>query len=382
MRAATDKSGFALALTRWYASHARDLPWRRTRDPYHVWLSEIMLQQTQVATVIPYYERFLARFSTVEALAAASEDETLKLWEGLGYYARGRNLRRAAQAIVETHQGRFPDTLAGMMALPGVGRSTAGAILTFAMGQAHPLLDGNVKRVLSRLFCFEADVNAPRSQETLWDYSAQLLAPSDDPYAFNQAVMELGATLCTPQAPQCLLCPVKDFCEAAAKGAQHELPRKAVKKPSPHYDIGAAVLWNGDRVLIQQRPRDGLLGGLWEFPGGKREGDETLAETVAREIREELALEIRVRDKLISVKHAYTHFRITLHAFDCDYLGGEPQARCAEAWRWTAPEKLRQFAFPKANNRVIDAILARRQDASTLPGQTTPPHDAPSPALR
>ncbi len=199
-------------------------------------------------------------------------------------------------------------------------------------------------------------------QKELWEHSRDLLDQADDPYAFNQAIMELGATLCTPKQPQCLLCPVRAFCEAAAAGTQHERPVRGAKKVSPHYDIGAAVIWHEGRILIQQRPSEGLLGGLWEFPGGKQEPGETLVETVRREITEELAIEIEVGEKLVAVRHAYTHFRITLHAFDCRYVSGEPVLNSADDWRWVAPEDLTDFAFPRANNRVIEEIHARIED--------------------
>lgn len=358
----SNKTGFADALVAWYRAGHRDLPWRNTTDPYRIWLSEIMLQQTQVATVIPYYEKFLALFPTVGDLAAASPEKVLKAWEGLGYYARGRNLHKAARLMVERHGGEFPSTLEEAEALPGIGRSTAGAILTFARGQRHPLLDGNVKRVLSRLYDVGRDPAQAAVQKELWEHSRDLLDQADDPYAFNQAIMELGATLCTPKQPQCLLCPVRAFCEAAAAGTQHERPVRGAKKVSPHYDIGAAVIWHEGRILIQQRPSEGLLGGLWEFPGGKQEPGETLVETVRREITEELAIEIEVGEKLVAVRHAYTHFRITLHAFDCRYVSGEPVLNSADDWRWVAPEDLTDFAFPRANNRVIEEIHARIED--------------------
>lgn len=357
-----DKSGFADALVSWYQENHRDLPWRNTKDPYRIWLSEVMLQQTQVATVIPYYEKFLSLFPTVQDLAEAPQDKVLKAWEGLGYYARGRNLHKAAKQVVTHYQGQFPETLAAVEALPGIGRSTAGAILTFAYGQRHPLLDGNVKRVLSRLYDVDQDPTQTLVQKKLWAYSQSLLEQTSDPYHFNQAMMELGATLCTPKQPQCLLCPVRRFCEAAAVGTQHERPVRGAKKTSPHYDIGAAVIWHQGRILIQQRPSEGLLGGLWEFPGGKQEAGETLVDTVRREITEELAIEIEVGEKLVAVKHAYTHFRITLHAFDCRYVSGKPVLNSADDCRWVKPEELTNFAFPKANNRVIEEIQARLAD--------------------
>ncbi len=352
------KNGFAEALILWYHQHGRLLPWRDTRDPYAIWLSEIMLQQTQVNTVKAYYAKFLTLFPTIQDLAQAPLEAVMKAWEGLGYYARCRNLHKTAQIITEQYQGRFPETLEAVEALPGIGRSTAGAILTFAYGQRHPLLDGNVKRVLSRIFKIEEDPALTAVQKTMWVASEALLEEADDSYAFNQGIMELGATVCLPQAPRCLLCPVQPFCEAYAFGMQQELPVKAKRKPVPHYDIAVGVIWNKEnQVLIQQRPAEGLLGGLWEFPGGKQEPDETLETTVQREIAEELGIDIVVCEKIETVKHAYTHFKITLHAYRCVYQSGEPHPRAATAWKWVPVSELPQYAFPKANKTVLEGLL-------------------------
>ncbi|MDX2085128.1 MAG: A/G-specific adenine glycosylase [Candidatus Melainabacteria bacterium] len=354
------KPSFASALEAWYQHDHRRLPWRETDAPYHIWLSEIMLQQTQVATVLPYYQRFLEAFPTVEALAAAPIEQVLKRWEGLGYYARCRNLHRAAQQIVSLYGGAFPQTFEAVESLPGIGRSTAGAILTFAFRQRHPILDGNVKRVLARLFDIEEDVAAAASVKQLWVLSEKLLASATDVYAYNQAIMELGATLCTPVNPSCLLCPVRHCCDSAARGTQAERPVKATKAPPvPHKTIGAGVIWNAqNQVLIQRRPPEGLLGGLWEFPGGKQEPDESIEQTVLREIAEELDIQVHLGQKIVVVKHAYTHFKITLHAFHCQHLSGTPTPRAADAWQWVEVSNLRQFAFPKANLKIIEALQA------------------------
>lgn len=353
------KPGFAKALTVWYQASHRDLPWRKTRDPYAIWLSEIMLQQTQVRTVLDYYQRFLTAYPTIRTLADASPDALLKQWEGLGYYARCRNLYKAACLIVERHAGKFPETLAEAEALPGIGRSTAGAILTFAYGQRHPLLDGNVKRVLSRVFDIGEDIAKTEVLQRMWGFSDALLAGSDAPELFNQAIMEIGATVCLPKNPRCLLCPVQNFCDAFAQGSQHERPVKAESRKTPHYTIAVGVIRREDkRILIQQRPSEGLLGGLWEFPGGKREGEEPLEETVRREIAEELDIRVAVGESIVTVKHAYTHFKITLHAYACDYLEGTPQPKAAQALRWVLPEDLRQYAFPKANKTVLETLLS------------------------
>jgi len=351
-----NSENFSDALLAWYDRTAADHPWRRTHDPYHVWLSEIMLQQTQVKTVIPYFERFISAFPTVTALAAASLDQVLKLWEGLGYYSRARNLHRAAQQIVEEHSGKFPATAVGLQTLPGIGRYTAGAIASIAFHERVAVLDGNVMRVLTRLYDIADDITLSGTQRNLWTL-AESLVPAERSGDYNQAMMELGRTICKPQNPACMICPVSSYCLAYQHGTQNQRPVKAQKQPTPHYDVAAGVIWNdAGQVLIAQRPAKGLLGGLWEFPGGKQEPGESLPECLVRELREELAIRVEVGELLAVVKHAFTHFRITLHAFECRYLEGPPQAlQCAD-WRWMSLDELDQFAFGRTDRRVIDVL--------------------------
>jgi A/G-specific adenine glycosylase len=319
-----------------------------------------MLQQTQVDTVIPYYHRFFEEFPTLEALAGASLDEVLKVWEGLGYYARARNLHVAAKEVVEGWGGVIPATWDELIRLPGIGRYTAGAILSIAFGQPVPALDGNARRVVSRLFAIEEPVDQHRTQQQLWELAKELV-PAEDPGCFNQALMDLGSTVCRPRKPACLLCPVNDLCEAHSRGLQNDLPMTMKRGPTPHYDVSAGVIWDGDgRVLIAQRPTEGLLGGLWEFPGGKREPGESLEACLQREIREELGIEARVGEPITSVDYAYTHFRITLHAFHCAHVAGEPQALGCAGWCWVTLDELGEFAFPKVDREVIKALLGAR----------------------
>jgi A/G-specific adenine glycosylase len=355
---------FSSALIAWYRASHRDLPWRRTRDPYAIWLSEVMLQQTRVETVIDYYTRFIERYPTIADLAAADDQAVLKMWEGLGYYSRCRNLHKSAQTIVTEHNGVFPTRMEDVVALRGIGRSTAGAILTFAAGQRHPLLDGNVKRVLSRVFDVADDVTTAATVKRLWLESEALLAHAEDAYTFNQAIMELGAKVCTPRDPRCDDCPVRTGCESLEAGTQHDRPVKPARKKTPHYDIGVGVIWKNHKVLIQRRPSEGLLGGLWEFPGGKQEAGETIEQTVAREIAEELSIDVRVNELVTTVRHAYSHFRITLHAFHCEYRSGTPTPRAATHWRWAAVRELEAYAFPKANKLVLEILL--QQDVPPL----------------
>lgn len=320
-----------------------------------------MLQQTQIATVIPYYERWLARFPTVQDLAAASLDEVLKLWEGLGYYSRARNLRAAAQTVVNELGGQVPTTAAELMKLKGIGRYTAGAIASIAFNEPAPILDGNVIRVLSRLIDLPDDVTLTATKKQLWQL-AEDLVPDERPGDFNQALMELGQQICLSTNPRCLLCPLASFCLARQKGTQLERPCRPPRKNIPHYDVAAGVIWQNSLrntvFLIAQRPLTGLLGGLWEFPGGKQEPGETMPQTLMREIKEELDMVIEVGDHLTSIKHAYTHFRITLHTFHAVHTGGTPQHIGVADHAWVTLEDLDNYAFAVTDQKIIAALRA------------------------
>ncbi len=399
-------STFRNSLLAWFRTHARNLPWRTDRTPYRVWLSEMMLQQTQVETVIPYFERFLARFPTIDDLAAAPIGAVLKLWEGLGYYARARNLHQAAQVIVNERQGEWPRTVEGLMALPGIGRYTAGAIASLAFDVAAPVLDGNVIRVLCRVFAIERDPKEAKVREELWQLAERLLphppAPSSEikkrfqergnapsplpktsfqfseeaagagavptvsgvrPTAgeFNEALMELGALICTPRNPKCNVCPLAKHCAAKKHNLQDHLPIKTKRKPLPHFDVTAAVIRKKGRLLIAQRPFGGRLGGLWEFPGGKVESGETLPQCLRREIKEELGVRIKVGKPITSIDHAYTHFKITLHAFECELVSGQPQAVQVQDFKWVRMSELDRYAFAKTDLRIIEALKAKNR---------------------
>ena len=343
------------SLIAWFAAHRRDMPWRESSDPYFIWISEIMLQQTQVATVIPYFERFIRQFPTVQDLAKADSHEVMKAWEGLGYYSRARNMQKAAKEVVQKFEGKIPDNLTDLLSLPGIGRYTAGAILSIAFGQKAPILDGNVIRVLTRVFHITDNVDKATTKTLLWDFATTIL-PNQKLREFNEGLMELGATLCTPTNPNCDACPWQKQCEAHRLQIQEELPFKSPKKPVPHLDVTAGVIWKDGKFLITLRPPKGLLGGLWEFPGGKLEEGETLEACLKREIDEELAINVRVEKKLISVKHAYTHFKITLHVFECFYESGTLEPRECDDYRWITADQLDDFAFPGADRKVIAEI--------------------------
>ena len=343
------------SLLAWYREQGRILPWRTTRDPYAIWISEIMLQQTQVKTVLPYYQRWLQQFPTVHDLAEADQQTVLKAWEGLGYYARARNLHKTAKEICDRFHGILPQSAEQLETLPGIGRTTAGGIASSAFNQPAPILDGNVKRVLARIIGLTKPSN--RAMKSLWLTSEQLLSPKN-PRDFNQALMDLGATVCLPKQPDCDRCPWVKLCFAYKNQLQHQLPMTESRAPIPLKQIGVAVIWNDqNEILIDRRPADGLLGGLWEFPGGKIEVEETPEACILREIKEEIGIDISVGDHLISVDHAYTHFKVRLIVHHCRYVSGEPQTLACDEIRWVNPEELSDFPFPKANKQIIEAIL-------------------------
>ncbi len=337
-------------LLAWYDANRRDLPWRRTGEPYRIWVAETMLVQTQVETVIPYYERFLRRFPDVRVLAQAELDTVLKLWEGLGYYARARNLHRAARIVVDQHAGRLPSDEKSLRALPGIGPYTAAALLSIAFGQPSLAVDGNVRRVLSRVYD-ERRFEAGRLREL-----GTLLIGRDRSGDLNQALMDLGSTVCTPRSPRCPQCPLEGPCLARARGTVEARPERRPAPRRPHHDIAVGVVWRGDEILIAKRRPEGLLGGLWEFPGGKPEPGESLEAAVVREVKEELGVEIAAGSKIASVDHAYSHFEITLHAFHCRYRSGTPRALGCQAYAWVKPGELDRYAFPAANRRVLERL--------------------------
>jgi A/G-specific adenine glycosylase len=355
----SESAAWTRPLLCWFARHRRPMPWRNTPTPYKVWISEIMLQQTQVAVVIPYFDRFLRRFPTVRALAAADEQAVLKAWEGLGYYARARNLHRAARDIVARRGGRVPDDPEGLRALPGVGVYTAAAIASISAGARMPAIDGNVLRVFARFYGSRRNIALPHTQRWLERRLTPVVARVD-PSRFNQACMELGALVCRPRNPDCDRCPLRRLCRARARGLQARLPVRSRPGKGPHYDVTAAVVRRRDgRILIAQRPSGHMLGGLWEFPGGKPEAGETLEAALRREIEEETGLLITVGEALGSFPHAFSHFRITLHAFACRPRRGRARAREHAALRWVRPTELNTFPFPAADRRIA-ALLAEQ----------------------
>jgi len=360
----TQRTRFRTDLLDWYASVKRDMPWRDTDDPYRIWVSEVMLQQTRVDQARPYFERFVEAFPTVEALAAAERDDVLRLWEGLGYYSRARYLHNAAQLIVEAFDGEVPATYDAIRELPGVGPYTAAAVLSIAYNKPHAVLDGNVIRVLARVFAVDDNVKSAPVKRRLQAAADALIDP-ERPGTFNQAMMELGALVCTPRSPSCADCPVEPVCQAAADGTPEDYPVTPETKPTPHYDIAVGLVFDSDgRLLIQRRPDEGLLGGLWEFPGGKQEAGEDLPATCRRELREELGIEVDVQDHFYTLSHAYSHFKITMHAFRCRILEGTPSSELGQPLQWISVDALDDYAFPRANRRLIEELERRQTEPS------------------
>lgn len=342
----------ARRLLTWYRQNGRSLPWRGHPDPYAVWVSEIMLQQTRVEAVIPYFEAWMRRFPNVKVLAEASEQDVLAAWEGLGYYSRARNLHRAAKWVMEKHGGVLPQNVEALRQLPGVGRYTAGAIASFAFGLDEPTLDGNLRRVLARLFDINEPIDTPDGEKLLWGLAEGLL-PSGQAGDFNQALMDLGATICLPRRPRCSICPLEEFCQARIQGTQEQRPLRAPKKAAPHYIQVAAILVKQidgfPHLLLAKRPSKGLLGGMWEFPNARVKG--TPAEAL------EAALETAYRLRVVRGEaqgifhHAYTHFRVTVHAFNCTLI----ESPSDERLKWVKLDEVEAYPMGK-----VDRLIARK----------------------
>ena len=353
---ANNAQAIRMSLLAWFRKQKRELPWRKTENSYQILVSEIMLQQTQVKTVIPYYRRWIESFPTVHKLASAEESQVLKHWEGLGYYSRAKNLKQSAEIIVTKFDGMVPETMEDLIRLPGIGRYTAGAILSIAFGLKVPVLDGNVKRVLSRLFRMNENGNNRESENRLW-YKAGELVPEKNAGDFNQALMELGATLCLPKKPDCERCPLSAICESKLHGVQDKFPPAKTRAPAKKIKVSAGVILNGGKVYIQKRPKGGLMSGLWEFPGGKVERGETPEACLRREIKEELSIDISVKKKLMVINHSYTRFRVTLHVFHCEKLPGRIRSNACEQWQWVPLKDLKAYPFPAANVKIVESLI-------------------------
>lgn len=344
-------------LVSWFEREKRDLPWRRSKDPYNIWVSEIMLQQTKVDTVIPYYERFLEKFPTMESFASADDESVLKIWEGLGYYSRVRNLHSAIKEVVENYNSQVPDTREEISKLRGIGPYTAGAILSIAYGKPEHAVDGNVMRVLSRILRIEQDIAKPATRKT-FEQAVSELIDHDNPSSFNQGLMELGALVCTPTSPSCLLCPVREHCLAFEAGVEKELPIKTRKKSTKHVDLVAAVLKTEDeKFLIRKRPSKGLLADLWEFPNVESLGSFGQMRTTIKEyIQNELHISSDIETGAFTkVDHVFSHLTWSINVFAGEFQ--LPNDNNKENCRVVTREELEQYAFPVSHQTIWRTYL-------------------------
>ena len=341
-------------LLQWFKKCGRDLPWRKTTDPYAIWVSEVMLQQTQVATVIPYYSKFLKSFPTIRHLSKADLSKVLKAWEGLGYYSRARNLHRAAGIVMNHFNGKMPDQLKDLLHLPGIGRSTAGAILSFAFHKDASILDGNAMRVLSRLFAVSGTPGERKTEQVLWQIS-EFLIPKGFSNPFNQALMDLGSLLCTPKEPQCSECPLRDLCKGRASGKPERYPSKRIKRTIPYVESVSGVIKKDGKVLLNQRPPSGLLGGLWEFPNWRIEEKQRsrLRLRLRKYIQQETKMNVEVKEFLGVLHHTYSHFKLTLNVFVCRHLNGDGKGK------WVPIKNLRLLPMSRIDRRIAQAISKR-----------------------
>jgi A/G-specific adenine glycosylase len=343
-------------LLAWYKKNKRDLPWRKTRDPYRIWVSEIMLQQTRVETVIPYYERFLKRYPDVRALARAPLDDVLKAWENLGYYTRARHLHEAARVVVNRFGGAIPCTKDQLLQLPGVGAYTAGAVLSIAFDNPCAAVDGNVIRVVARLFGIEEPVDG-REMKIKIEGIAQRLVPVDEPGHYNQALMDLGSGVCTPRSADCPICPLAGVCVARAKGTQKGIPVKKKAAAVPHREAVAAVLRNdAAEILIVKRPQQGLLGGLWSFPGSALAEGDVPAAKLRKALREELGLKVVPGKELFRVEHGYSHFSITVRVFDGRLREAIPTPMGSVEFRWAGPKDFSRLALSGLERKILKGL--------------------------
>jgi len=354
---------FQSELLSWYSSFGRTLPWRKMKDPYLTWISEIMLQQTQVETVIPYFNRWRKKFPSVNSLAGTSVDSLLKNWEGLGYYSRCRNIHKAAIEIQENFNGNIPNTWKNLIKLPGVGEYTAGAILSIGFNEKFIAIDANVKRIMSRIMMI-ADPSSAISHKKIKQQLEEWISERK-PGDFNQAMMDLGSSVCISKDPLCLECPVNEYCQAYRHDEQDNFPIRKIKSKKPHKLIVAGIIWEGNRFFIQKRPPSGLLGGLWEFPGGKIEPNETRQKALKREIYEECNIKVEIGKEVGTIDHAYSHFSISMTLFNCKLKTSDIEIReNTNDQKWIMLEEVDKYAFPKANHKLFKLLMNENTSAN------------------
>ncbi|MBI3164936.1 MAG: A/G-specific adenine glycosylase [Anaerolineales bacterium] len=339
-------------LLAWYDLQKRTLPWRDHPDPYAVWVSEIMCQQTRVETVIPYFEKWMKQFPSVKALASASEQDVLNAWEGLGYYSRARNLHKAAKVVVEKFGGKLPRDLDDLRSLPGIGRYTVGAIASLAFKMDEPTLDGNIRRVFSRLFDVKEIADSTAGEKTLWELTAKNL-PKGRAGDYNQALMDLGAMVCLPKNPRCLICPLMKICKAREAGTQELRPVMKPKKQVPTYVHVAAVIVERGRALLSQRPANGLLGGMWEFPNARVDGDP--ARELVKALRGATRLKVQKKEPLGFVQHAYSHFRVIVYPFLC----AKVEAPKDKKFKWVPLDELDDYPMGKVDRQIAKKVVGQ-----------------------
>ena len=346
---------WVLKLKDWFIEYSRPMPWRDNPNAYNTWISEIMLQQTQVATVIPYFERFIKKFPNVRALAESEIDPILKQWEGLGYYSRARNLHKAAKVICDNYKEIIPNDYSEIQKIPGIGPYTGAAIISIAYSTPVSVVDGNVLRVFTRFWGIYEDIKLPKIRDILF-HKLNAYVKLIEPPIFNQAIMEIGALICTPKEPKCTQCPLQNDCFAKQTKNQDQLPVKSKSKPVPTHTIVVGIIKHKNKYLIAKRKEDQMLGGLWEFPGGKVKSKETLENALLREIKEEVNLDVTIEQKLGTIKHAYSHFKIVLHAFICSSTTNKAKANTSDKVEWINLDQLNDFAFPTANKKLFKLI--------------------------
>lgn len=349
----------ARLLMAWYWRHGRKLPWRQTREPYKIFVAEVLLQQTQVYTAIRYYEKWLERFPTPQSLVSSDDEAILQVGEGIGYYRRLLNLQRAISLIQRDYAGDVPRAYEKLITLPGVGPYTAEALRAFIYNEPALALDGNLERVLSRFFGIRGDPKSRAARGKLRRLGLELVAPH--PRELNQALMDLGALVCLPSRPRCSDCPISAGCYAFQAGAQEKLPARRPRRPRPRYQVVVAVIRRGHKVLLGKRHPDGLLGGLWEFPGGKIEPGESDETALVREIAEEVGICIRPVALLTAVKHGYTHFEVSMRAYLCRHEKGRPRPLACDAVRWVSLPDLHRYPMPAANRKILAALRASKE---------------------
>ena len=347
---------FAENLLTWFAEHRRDLPWRRTYLPYHVWISEIMLQQTQMDRVIGYFKKWMMMFPDIPTLALARQDEVMKAWEGLGYYSRAGNIMKTAAILME-NDGEIPDNHADLLRLPGIGPYTAGAIMSIAFNRDYPVVDGNVERVLARVFDVDVPVKTTQARKFFWGKSAKLL-PTGRARDFNQALMELGALVCLPKNPDCHLCPLQPQCRAVQFDTSSQRPVTGKSSTIIPIEMATGVLLKNDLVFIQKRQPDDVWANLWEFPGGRLKQGEKPEQALIREFFEETEFQVKSVRKITTVQHSYMQYRVTLHCYFCRLVSDShiPFLHAAQEYRWVAFSELDQFAFPAGHRKLIDFL--------------------------